>query len=137
MLLSLRIIPMSLLALFIFSLIWYLNVSSPSRCIPKCFWDDICWTEKLLKERDGWYALFSFREKITSCACLDGSRLKDIFHLLAKRLTLYFMGNWNKLMYTRIARYEAWLIWIKQFVCHQALKNCIKNDFFKKFSTNT
>ena len=46
------------------------------------------------------------------------------------------MGNWNKLMYTRTARHEAWLIWIKRFFCQQALKNCIKNDFFKKFATN-
>ena len=46
------------------------------------------------------------------------------------------MGNWNKLMYTRIAWHESWLIWIKQFVYYQMLKNCVKNDFFKKFATN-
>ena len=87
MLLSLRIIPMPLLALFMISLIWCLNVSSSSRCIPKCFWD-ICWMVELLNQRDGWYTLFVFREKITSCASLDGSGLKDNFHLLVQRLTL-------------------------------------------------
>ena len=79
---------MPLLALFIFWLIRCLNVSSSSRCIPECFWDDICWTVEFLNKRDGWYTLFIFREKITSRACLDGSWLKDIFHLLAQRLTL-------------------------------------------------
>ena len=79
---------MSLLALFIFSLIWYLNVSCSWRCIPKCFWDDICWTVELLNKRGGCYSLFIFREKISSWACLDGSGLKYIFHSLALRLTL-------------------------------------------------
>ena len=88
MLLSLRIIPIPLLALFIYSLIWFLNVSSSSRCIPKCFWVDICWTEELLSTRGGWYTLFMFRKKITPWACLDGSGVKDNFHLFAKRLTL-------------------------------------------------
>ena len=79
---------MALLALFMFLLIWCLNVSSSSRCIPKCFWDVVCWTVELLNKRDGWYTLFIFREKITSWSCLNGSGLKDIFHLLAQRLTL-------------------------------------------------
>ena len=79
---------MSLLALFIFSLIWYLNVSCSWRCIPKCFWDDICWTVELLNKRGGCYNLFIFREKISSWACLDGSGLKYIFHSLDLRLTL-------------------------------------------------
>ena len=47
------------------------------------------------------------------------------------------MGNLNKLMYTEIARHEAWLIWIKQFVFDEVLKNLIKNEFCKMFATNT
>ena len=62
--------------------------SSSSRCISKCFWGDICWTVELLNKRGGWYILSILREKITSWACLDESGLKDIFHLLAQRLTL-------------------------------------------------
>ena len=42
----------------------------------------------LLNKRGGWFALFIFCERITSWACLDGSGLRDIFHLLAQRLTL-------------------------------------------------
>ena len=85
---SLQVIAMPLLALFIISLIWCLNVSSSSRCIPKCFWGDICWTVELLNKRGGWYTLFIFREKINSWACLDGSGSKYNFHLLAQRLIL-------------------------------------------------
>ena len=88
MLLSLQIIPIPLLTLFVFSLIWCLNVSFSSRCIPKCFWDDICWTVELLNKRGGWYTLFVFNGKITSGACLDGFQLKGVSHLLAQRLTL-------------------------------------------------
>ena len=87
-LLFLWIISMPLLILFIFSLISCLNVSSSSRCIPKCFWDYICRMVELLNKRGWWYTLFTFREKITSWACLDRSGLKDIFDLLAQRLTL-------------------------------------------------
>ena len=47
------------------------------------------------------------------------------------------MGNLNKLMYTKIARHEAWLIWIKQFVFDEVLKSCIKNEFCKMVDTNT
>ena len=49
---------------------------------------------------------------------------------------MYFMGNWNKLMYTRIARHEVWLIWSKQNIFHQGLKNCIKRDLLKRFAKN-
>ena len=49
---------------------------------------------------------------------------------------IYFIKNWNKLSHTRIARHEAWLIWIRQIVVHQVLKNSIKNGFFKMFTTN-
>ena len=49
---------------------------------------------------------------------------------------IYFIKNWNKLPYTRIAMHEAWLIWIRQIVFHQVLKNSIKNGFFKMFATN-
>ena len=86
--LSLRIIPVPLMALFIFSLIWCLNASSSSRCITQCVWDDIWWTVELFNKRGGWHALLIFREKITSWACLGGSGLKDIFHLLTQRLNL-------------------------------------------------
>ena len=79
---------MPLLALFIVWIILCLNVCSSSRYIPKCFWDDVCLTVELLNKRGGWYTLFTFSEKITSWACLDGSGLKEIFHLLAQRLTL-------------------------------------------------
>ena len=88
MLLSLRIIPIPLLALFIFSLIWCLDVSPSPRCTANCFWDYICWTVELLNKRGGWYTVLIFREESTSWACLDGSGLKDVFHLLAQRLTL-------------------------------------------------
>ena len=44
---------------------------------------------------------------------------------------IYFMGNWKKLIYTRIANHEAWMIWIKQFVYHQVLRNCVKKIFSK------
>ena len=33
-------------------------------------------------------------------------------------------------------RHEAWLIWIKQLIYREMLKNCIKNDFLKQFTTN-
>ena len=88
MFLILRIIPIPLLALFIFSLIWRLNVSSLSRCIPKYLWVNICWTLELLNIRGRWYTLFIFREKITPWGCFNGPGLKNIFHLLAQRLTL-------------------------------------------------
>ena len=58
MLFNLQIIPIHLLALFIFSLIWWSNVSSSSRCDPKCFWVDICWTVELLNRRDEWYIVY-------------------------------------------------------------------------------
>ena len=89
MLLSLRITLIPLLTLFIFSLIWCLNISSSSRCTPICFWVGICWTVELLNRRGGWYTLSSMKKlQITSWACLDGSRSKDIFYLLPQRLTL-------------------------------------------------
>ena len=56
MLVSLQLIPMPLLALFIFSLIW--------RWIPKCFWDDICWTVELLNKRGGRYNCLSSVKKL-------------------------------------------------------------------------
>ena len=65
-----------------------MNVNSLSRCIPKYFWVNICWTVELLNIRGGWCTLFIFREKITTWACLDGSGLKDILHLLAQKLTV-------------------------------------------------
>ena len=58
-----------------------------------------------------------------------------LFHFSIKR-GIYFMGNWIKLMYARIVRCEAWLIWIKQFVYRQVLKNFVENNFFKHFATN-
>ena len=58
MLFSLRIVPMPLLALFIFSLIWCLNVSSWSRCIPKCFWVDNWYTLVIFREKDYHLSLF-------------------------------------------------------------------------------
>ena len=45
---------------------------------------------------------------------------------------IYVIGNWNKLMYTRIARREAWLIWIEKIVFRKVLKNSIENSFFKQ-----
>ena len=59
-----------------------------SRCIPKCFWVDICSTVELLNRRGGWYTLFIFHEKIASWTCFDRSRLKEIFHLFDRRLIL-------------------------------------------------
>ena len=52
------------------------------------FWEDIFWVVELLNKRGRSYTLFIFRQKITSWACLGGSGLKYIFHLLAQGLTL-------------------------------------------------
>ena len=36
----------------------------------------------------GWFGLLCFQEKMISCACLDGSGIKDIFHWYAHILIL-------------------------------------------------
>ena len=76
MLFSLRIIPIPLLTLFIFSLLWCLNVNSSSRWSSNAFEliIDIVWLSSV--------------KKIISLACFDGLGLQDIFHLLAQRPTL-------------------------------------------------
>ena len=51
-----------------------------SKIIPKCLWVVYWITTVLLKFNDGWFGLLSFLEKVTSCACLFGSRLKLISH---------------------------------------------------------
>ena len=56
------------------------NVKDVFNIRPKCFCDETCWTGWLLKKNDGCTTYLILRVKITSCACLDGSGYKLIFH---------------------------------------------------------
>ena len=55
---------------------------------PKCFCDETCWTGLLLEKIGGCTNFLILRVKITSCACLDGSGLKLIFHWKAHSFIL-------------------------------------------------
>ena len=72
--------PIPLHALDIFSLIWWLKFSFSSKYKSKCFWQEVWATEQLLKVTVRWSTLEDLHENITSWACLDKSRLKDISH---------------------------------------------------------
>ena len=51
-----------------------------SKYSPKCFWQVLCTMDELLKFNLGWHILWVLREKTISCASLDQSGLKAIFH---------------------------------------------------------
>ena len=55
---------------------------------PRCFWYGVCVTWLLLKINTGWLGFLIVQEKITSSACLEGSRLKPIFHWYSQFLIL-------------------------------------------------
>ena len=74
--------------LFIFSLIWCLYVSSSSKCIPKCFWVDICWKVESLNRRGGWYTFFIFCEKKNFLSLFWCIWIEEHFPLLTQRSTL-------------------------------------------------
>ena len=64
------------------------NVKDVSNIIPKCFSDETRWTGLLLKKIGECTTFFTLRGKITSCACLDWSGLKLIFHWKAHSVIL-------------------------------------------------
>ena len=57
-----------------------------SKITPRCFWQAVCLTFVFLKLSGMWNGFLILQEKITSCACLVGSRLKLIFHLVVQSL---------------------------------------------------
>ena len=72
--------------------------STLTEVIFKCFSERVWKTLSLLKTKGGWVTLFGLRLKITSLACLLGSRLKLIFHWKAKSLTFssHHLTYWQK-----------------------------------------
>ena len=85
---------MPLFALEIIEETWSDKFSFSSNIIPKCFWCVLLITSSLLKNNGEWIGLISLPEKITSCACFEGSGLKDIFHWKARELI--FSRSWFK-----------------------------------------
>ena len=70
---------MPLLALKDFSLKCWKKFSLLSSYIPRCFWQLVCATGAISKLTVGWFVFLNLCEKITSCASLFRSRLKEIF----------------------------------------------------------
>ena len=71
---------MDLLTLGVIAQMWLSNVKDVSNIRPKCFCDETYWTGLLLKKNGECTTFLTLRVKITSCACLDWSGLKLIFH---------------------------------------------------------
>ena len=60
---------------------------------PKCFCDETCWTSLSLKKSGGCANLLTLQVKITSCACLERSGSKLIFHWKAHCFILSKSGQ--------------------------------------------
>ena len=80
---------MALLVLLSIVLWYYSKVNFESNKIPKCFWDLHDETLALLKTKGGCDTFFNFLLKMTSWACLLGSRLKLIFYWKAQSLSFF------------------------------------------------
>ena len=76
--------PIPLLALFIFSLKWFLKFSLLSKIIPRCLCELVGDKILLLNVRIGSWILDCLLEKIIYLDCLERSGLKDIFQVYAQ-----------------------------------------------------
>ena len=64
------------------------NVKDVFNIRSKCFCDETCWTGLVLKKISGCITFLTLWVKITSCACLERSGLKLIFHWKAHSFIL-------------------------------------------------
>ena len=71
---------MVLITLVVIGMTCSSNVKNVSNGRPKCFCDETCWTGLSLKKIGEYTTILTLRVKITSCAYLNGSGLKLIFH---------------------------------------------------------